>query len=117
MTFRELLEDWTSDTRPVRTAREYAVRLPLDDAAKLHALAELFPGHTEEELITDLIGVALHELETAIPYKPGGRQISQDEQGDPIYEDVGLTPRFLELAKRYKHELASEARRGGRATE
>jgi hypothetical protein len=117
MSFKDLLDTWSAEARPVKTAREYAVRLPLDDAAKLHALAELFPGHTEEDLITDLIGAALHEIEASMPYRPGARVISHDEQGDPVYEDAGPMPRFLELTKRYKHQLAAEARSGGRVRE
>lgn len=117
MTFRELLDAWSAEARPVRTAREYAVRLPIDDAAKIHALAELFPGHSVEDLITDLIGAAVRELEAAMPYRPGARVISHDEQGDPVYEDVGPTPRFLELTRRYRQQLGDAASRGGRATE
>jgi len=117
MGFKELLDTWSAEARPVKTAREYAVRLPLDDAAKIHALAELFPGHTEEDLITDLINAALREVETSMPYRAGSQVISQDEQGDPVYEDVGPMPRFLELTKRYKQQLATEARSGGRARE
>lgn len=117
MRFKELLDAWTDAARPVKTAREYAVRLPLDDAAKIHALAELYPGHTEEDLITDLLTTAIQELEAVMPYRPGARVISQDEQGDPVYEDVGPTPRYLELTKRYKQELAGELRRGGRTPE
>ena len=33
------------------------MRLSLDDAARLHALAELFPGQSIEEIVTDLLGV------------------------------------------------------------
>ncbi|HSN72459.1 MAG TPA: pilin assembly protein [Steroidobacteraceae bacterium] len=117
MTFKQLLDTWSAEARPAKTAREYSVRLPLDAAAKLHALAELFPGHTAEDLLTDLLTAAMRELETAMPYRAGARVISHDEQGDPVYEDVGPTPRFLELTKRYKQELAGEVRSGGRASE
>lgn len=105
MKFKELLDSWRESARPVKTAREYAIRLPVDDAARIHALAELFPGRTEEEVITDLLATALQEIEGAMPYQPGSKVISQDEQGDPIYEDVGLTPRFSRLVKKYREEL------------
>ena len=36
--------------------------LPLDDAAKISALAELFPQQSAEELISSLLHHALHEL-------------------------------------------------------
>ena len=75
------------------------MRLPLDDAARLAALAEMFPGRSSEQLITELLGTALEELAAAMPYVAGTRVISTDEQGDPIYEDMGLTPRFMQLAR------------------
>lgn len=37
-------------------------RLPIEDAAKLSALAELFPKQSEEEIISTLLARALDEL-------------------------------------------------------
>ncbi len=108
MKFKDLLTSWQQGADRPRTAREYAVRLPLDDAARLHALAELFPGRTLEQIITDLLGVALQEVAAAIPYVPGPKVISSDEQGDPVYEDVGLTPRLMELTRKHRKRLESE---------
>ncbi len=110
MKFKELLASWNETVRPVKTAREYAVRLNVDDAARIHALADMFPGHSEEDILTDLLSVALQELEGAMPYRPGAKVISHDEQGDPIYEDVGLTPQFGELVKKYRQEVARKPR-------
>ena len=103
--FKPLLERWKKPTAPVRTAKEYAVRLPLDDAARLHALVELFPGQPIEEIVTDLLNAGLDEIAAAIPYERGPKVISRDDQGDPVYEDIGLTPRFVELTRKYKKTL------------
>jgi len=103
--FKPLLERWRKEAVPARTAREYAVRLPLDDASRLHALAELFPGRTIEEIITDLLQAGLDEIAAAMPYEPGPKIISRDDHGDPVYEDIGLTPRFVELTRRFKKTL------------
>ena len=110
MKFRELLDSWSETARPVKTAREYAIRLNVDDAARVHALADLFPGHSEEDILSDLVAAALQEVEGAMPYRPGAKVISHDEQGDPIYEDVGLTPRFGELVKKYRQEVGKKLR-------
>jgi hypothetical protein len=110
VTFRTLLDNWQQKAQPVLTPAEYQVRLPVDDAARIHALAELYPGHTREEIITGLLGVALRELEAAMPYVRGTRVISRDEQGDPIYEDAGPTPRFNELLRRHRRKLGSPAK-------
>jgi hypothetical protein len=40
-----------------------------------------------------------------MPYEPGPKIISRDDQGDPVYEDVGLTPRFVELTRELKKRL------------
>jgi predicted DNA-binding protein len=108
MSFKNLLANWRETAAQPRTATEYAVRLPLDDAARLAALAEMFPGRTPEQLITELLGVALQEVETSMPYIAGKKVISSDEQGDPIFEDIGLTPRFVELARKNRKKLEAE---------
>lgn len=106
--FRELLDAWRAGGTSPRTATEYAVRLPLDDAARLAALCEMFPGRTREQLITELLSVALDELATAMPYEPGRKVISTDEQGDPVYEDAGLTPKLLALTRQHRKRLQGE---------
>jgi hypothetical protein len=103
--FKPLLERWKTQAAPARTAKEYAVRLPLDDAARLQALVDLFPGQSLEEIVTDLLGAGLDELAAAMPYERGPKVISRDDQGDPVYEDIGLTPRFVELTRKYKKNL------------
>ena len=108
MSFKDLLENWRETAAQPRTATEYAVRLPVDDAARLAALAEMFPGRSPEQIITDLLGAALQEVETSMPYIAGKKVISNDEQGDPIFEDVGLTPRFVELTRRNRKKLETE---------
>lgn len=108
MKFKPLLDRWKKDLPPLRTARAYAVQLPLDDASRLHALIELFPGRTLEEIVTDLLHVGLDEIESAMPYEPGPKIISRDDHGDPVYEDIGMTPRFVELSRALKKSLASE---------
>jgi hypothetical protein len=107
--FKELLESWRGTAAAPRSARELAVRLPLDDAARLAALTEMFPGRTPEQLATELLGAALAEIAAAMPYVAGQRVIATDEQGDPVYEDVGPTPRFMELVRAHRARLAAAA--------
>ncbi len=106
MKFAELLDRWAQTPPVVKTSRQYGVHLCVEDAARIHALGEMFPGRSAEDLITDLLSVALQELEGAMPYRPGAKIISQDEQGDPIYEDVGPTPRFVALVRKYREQIA-----------
>ena len=113
MSFKELLDSWRDTAAEPRTATQYAVRLPLDDAARLQALAEMFPGRTPEQIITELLGAALQELGTEMPYVPGKKVISTDEQGDPVYEDAGPTPRFMELTRKNRKKLEAELKKNG----
>ena len=105
MTFKSILDGWEAEKSPAMTSENYAVRLPVADAARIHAFAELFDGVDEERIITDLLSVALDELQAAIPYQPGQTVIREDDFGDPVYEDVGLTPKFLELVRQNQEKL------------
>ena len=111
MKFKPLLDRWRTQAAPARTAQEYAIRLRLDDAARLHALVELFPGHAVEEIISDLLQASLDEIGAAMPYERGPKVISRDDHGDPVYEDIGLTPRFVELTRKFKKSLETGARK------
>tara|TARA_R110000782_G_scaffold81533_5_gene161021 strand:+ start:1315 stop:1698 length:384 start_codon:yes stop_codon:yes gene_type:complete len=107
MKVRELLSLWEQTAAGTLTADSYDVRLSIKDAARLNALAELYPRRNIEELITDLLTAALDEMESVMPYQQGSKVVAFDEQGDPLYEDVGPTPRYLSLTEkhlsRYKH--------------
>ena len=105
MSFKNLLDSWSGKREPERSAERFSIRLPIDDAARVSALAELYPGNTPETLVTDLLSAALDEIEAAMPYVAGDKVIREDEFGDPIYEDVGMTPRFLELVKTHRKHL------------
>jgi hypothetical protein len=111
VSFKALLESWRETATAPRTATEYSVRLPIDDAAQLQALSEMFPGRSTEQLITDLLGAALQEIATAMPYVAGHKVISTDEQGDPLYEDVGPTPRFIELTRKHRKKLQADSKK------
>jgi hypothetical protein len=115
VSFKALLESWRGSAAAPRTAKAYAVRLPVDEAAQLEALADMFPGRAPEQLISELLGVALKEVAAAMPYVAGARVISTDEQGDPVYEDVGPTPRFMELARNHRRELEAALQPGAAA--
>ncbi len=114
MRLKELVENWQENASQRRAPFEHRVQLPLQDAAKLAALAEMYPGRSQEELITDILSAALDEIEASFPYVQGSRVIAEDEQGDPIYADEGLTPRFKQLTQAY---LATLRERSGEESE
>ena len=109
MKFKSLLDRWKKTATPAMTAREYPIRLAVDDAARLHALAALFPGQPLEAILADLLRASLDEIAAAMPYERGPKVISSDDHGDPVYEDIGLSPRFVELTRKFKKELQAAA--------
>ena len=59
MSFKSLLAAWSAEQKPAKTRETYDVNLRLDDAARLHALDDLFPDVGRERIITDLLSEAL----------------------------------------------------------
>ena len=109
MSFKLLLDSWSKQEPPTTTDTDYSVRLTIDDAARIHALVDLYPGMATERIITDLLSASLDELEAAMPYIPGERVIREDDHGDPVYEDTGPTTRFLELTREHQKRLQGKA--------
>ena len=62
MKISELPQHWESGKRDEKRANEYQMRVTLDDAARLRALAELYPEQSEEDILSDLVNTALENL-------------------------------------------------------
>ena len=69
-----------------------------EDLIKVQALGELF-NMEESELVADLLHTVLLEMEEKMPYRPGTKVI-RIEEGDPVYEDIGLMPRYMAIKNR-----------------
>lgn len=108
MKVQDLIEHWSEGAGEPRAAREYRLQLPLYDAAKVAALADMFPGLSEEQVLTDLLSAALDDLGASFSYVQGDTVAAYDEEGDPIYADAGLTPRFHELSRQHAERLKQE---------
>ncbi|MGD8484619.1 MAG: type 1 pili tip component [Thioalkalispiraceae bacterium] len=110
MHVKELTGEWASSYHAEEPVLDLSLKIPLEISARLLALTDMYPGRTQEQLVLDLLTAALDELEEALPYQPGDNKIGEDEFGDPIFEDVGLTPRFLELTRYYRDKLQQQHR-------
>lgn len=110
MKIHELLEVWETTSNGEVTREEFSIHLPIEDAAKLEALRDMFPRRTINGILTDLLSAALRDLESSFPYKKGEKVIARDELGDPLYEDVGPTPRYLALTRKHldRHKSSQE---------
>ncbi|HEX6591740.1 MAG TPA: pilin assembly protein [Moraxellaceae bacterium] len=105
MKMQQLLGRWQSLSRPSLPRVTLQADLDHHDAARLQALAEMYPGCDTADIMADLLHYALNEVEQAFPYVHGNRQVGEDEFGDPLYEDIGPTPRFLDLTRKHLREL------------
>ncbi len=108
MKIRNLITEWEKHATEKLVSSDCIVKLRVHDVARIRALTELFPARQESQIITELLSAALDELEEAFPYVQGSKVTAEDEFGDPLYEDKGLTPRFVELTKKFQATLADD---------
>ncbi len=101
MSIKDLINEWESSARGAVTHDAFCIKLPLEDAARLAALSEMYPRRHIEEIIRDLLHAALDELERSFPYQQGQLVVAEDEEGNPLYEDIGPTPKYLELSRKH----------------
>ena len=113
MRIRELAKHWEQNAKGHLTPTRNHIHLDVESAARLAALTEMYPKHHIEELLGELLGAALDELEASLPYVQGSKVVASDEQGDPLYEDIGLTPRFLALSRRHLQRLSEQQKQTG----
>jgi len=105
MKIRELAQHWEQNAKGHLSPTGHVLHLDVEAEARLAALVEMYPKRRAEELLGELVAAALEELEASFPYVQGQHVIATDEEGDPLYEDIGATPRFLALSRRHLHDL------------
>lgn len=108
--FDDLPRKWSRFERGQLTSATYTIAIPTDDLPILQALYERYPRLDPAEIIRDLLAAALLDMEQSIPYQPGHKVIATDEWGDEVYEDSGLTPRYLSLTRHYRDRLQHDRR-------
>ena len=109
MKIRELAQHWEQNAACTLSRTGHVLHLDLESEARLAALIDMYPKRTAEELLGELVAAALEEVEASFPYVQGRQVIATDEEGDPLYEDIGPTPRFLSLSRQHLHTLSNPA--------
>ena len=107
MKISQLMDHWQKEYGGKLTDEQYGIQLSIEDAARLQALCEMFPKHDRDNMLRDLISAGLNELTDKFPYIQGKTVVAHDELGDPLYEDIGPTPTFLKLTRKYMRNLNS----------
>lgn len=107
MEAKHLTSLWAAPDNTRLTAKQSSFRLPVHVAAKLAALADLYPSKTKTQLVGDLLAAALAEVEKTLPGYPG-RYFGKDEDGEALYEEEGPAQRFRDLSNKYYAELETE---------
>ena len=59
MSFKNLLDTWSGSREPERTEERYAIRLAVDDAARVQALADLYRGPSSIDALQKVAGSVL----------------------------------------------------------
>lgn len=91
----------------IRLARKrYSFKLPLELASRLEALCEMHPQKTRSQLIGDLLGLGLAEVERAWSQAATGLGGFHPDTRQPIYLLTGPFAEFHGLT--YRHHLAME---------
>ena len=95
--FREILKSWIESAAEKEEMTSVTLEVRQSDFHKLQALAEVY----EQPLASitgELLHAAISEIEAAMPYV-AGEKVIRVEDGMNVYEDVGPTPRYLQLLK------------------
>ena len=85
---------WASPDNTRLTPKQASFRLPVHVAAKIAALAELFPQRNKTEIVGDLLAAALEDVKNSLP-STAGRLVTHKEEVGELFEDVGPRGQFL----------------------
>ncbi|KDE40679.1 MAG: hypothetical protein ACK4L8_15055 [Nitrincola lacisaponensis] len=102
--FNLLLQQLEQQAEKRSGQQHITLSIQQEDLFRLQALCELY-AVSLDDLGPALFHTLLKEIEARMPYRPGPRVI-REEDGDPIYEDIGPTPRYLEILRRLEKEMA-----------
>ena len=106
---QDLVHRWHEEPKYPLTPKQISIRLPIDIAAKVSALCEIYPGRTKTEIIADLVASSVDQLVRALPSEKGDLLEQETASGQVrVYQDVGPKGRFLEGTARHLRQLENE---------
>lgn len=99
---QSMLDEWEQRAADVREQVSTEIVVNREDLIRLEALAEVYQLPLND-LLANLLHIALQEVEAQMPYVAGSKVI-RTEEGDPVYEDVGRTPQYLAARARLEKQ-------------
>lgn len=104
----DLVHIWSAPDNSRLTAKQLSLRLPVEVAAKLSALCELYPNKNRTEIVGDLLRTAIADVEKALPSKAGAFVDRHPDTDEEMFEEVGMAADFRALSNKYYRELELE---------
>lgn len=98
----QMLQAWEQHMVEHRPQIDYEVAVQRDDIIKLETLAELYQLPLND-IIANLITAAIKETEQKMPYVQG-RTVIRVEEDEPVFEDIGQTPRYIAIKQRLEQQ-------------
>ncbi len=106
---KDLVKIWTAPDHSQLTPKQISLRLPIQVAAKISALCDMYPRKTKTEIIGDLLATALGQLEDSLEFQNVGRSIDHPETGEEIFESYcGPLKDFRTLTEKHLKKLEAE---------
>lgn len=115
----QLHDVWASPDNTRLVSKQFSFRFPVHIAAKIAALAEIYPQKNRTQIVADLLTVALDDLEKNLPMSitpiDEHHQQIEDEiayhQGirpEALFELNGARARFRNIANKHFVDLEKE---------
>jgi len=112
---KDLVKIWTAPDLSKLTPKQISLRLPIQVAAKISALCDMYPRKTKTEIIGDLLATALDQLEAGLDSTDGNFLGKHPETGEEIHESYhGPLKDFRTLTDKYLKELETELEAKGK---
>ena len=120
MKTQHLHDMWSGPDNSRLTSKQFSFRFPTHIAAKIAALADLYPQKNRTQIVADLLTSALDDLEKNLPQALGypldeqseyDQQMLADHLGEeyePLYHLGGTRGKFRDLANEHYQELEKE---------
>lgn len=95
MKTNHLHDIWGAPDNSRLVSKQFSFRFPVHIAAKIAALAEIYPQKNRTQIVADLLTVALDDLEKNLPIKLHAVDPEIQKMQDEYYYDHGMKPEQL----------------------